>query len=297
CNSTKIHVFAFALGDPSSSSSDEASDHQDVGPDLLDSLGNIEWVRVIKQNDHLLKDRSLNLEIVLGGHQANIPNVVFYNPFQSDRRTDDVFLVSTDINGVTNLWSVWQRSMVIELMPDTSPYLHGWGLACIDPFYARQAKSTGELFGAGRVVITHKMFIHTTDTLPHVPGYESVHFTNRDRMKIAGEAPTEDSIDNNDDEALHDDGDDDEDEDLEPENSVQEPGDATWPRLNGHNFAIGDAELNMPPATPPLMHATPQTSAIIPQTVKPMTFLILHTTRTDVRLLQMLNPSNKDIRP
>ncbi|KAL8856798.1 MAG: hypothetical protein Q9178_006635 [Gyalolechia marmorata] len=275
CNSTKIHVFAFALGDPSSSSSDEASDHQDVGPDLLESLGNIEWVRVIKQNDHLLNDRSLNLEIVLGGHQTNIPNVVFYNPYQCDRRTDDVFLVSTDINGVTNLWSVWQRSKVIELMPDTSPYLHGWGLACIDPFYARHAKSTCDLFGAKRVIITNNMFIDTTDTLPHVPGYESIHFTKRD------EAPTEEVIDNDDDE--------DDDEDLEPEYYWQDPGSAFWPVLNGHNFATEDAELNMPPATPSPMHATPQTSAIIPQAVEPLTFLILHTTRTDVRLLQMLN--------
>ncbi|KAL8910432.1 MAG: hypothetical protein Q9171_004270 [Xanthocarpia ochracea] len=295
CNSTKIHVFAFALGDPSSSSSDEASDHQDVGPDLLDSLGNIEWVHVIKQNEQLLDDRSLNLEIVLEEHQANIPNVVFYNPFQYDRRTGDVFLVSTDINGVTNLWSVQQRSIIVELMPDTSPYLHGWGLACIDPFYARQTKSTCELFGAKRGIFTNKMFTDTTDALPHVPGYESNHFTKRDRMKIAGEAPTNEVIDNDDDEALHDDEDD--DEDLELEYSWQEPGADFWPLLNGHNFATGAAELSMPPVTPSPMHATPQTSAIKPQGVKSMTFLILHTTRTDARLLQMLKIHTKDIRP
>lgn len=138
-------------------------------------------------------------------------------------------------------------------------------------------------------MVTNKMIIDTTDTLPHVPGYESIHFTKRDRMKIVGEAPTDEVIDNDDDE--------DDEEDLEPGYDWQEPGAGFWPLPTEDNFTTGDAEAGMPPATPPPMHATPQTSTISIPRVIPMTFLILHTTRTDVRLLQMLNAPPVDSRP
>ncbi|KAI4244716.1 MAG: hypothetical protein L6R40_002920 [Gallowayella cf. fulva] len=183
-NSTRIHVFAFALRKTRCGNSSDESNHDlDFDSPPLSSREDAGWVRPTAMEHLEPFNRSHNLELVLSGHKTNIPSLAFYNP--SSGSTKDNFLVSTDIDGITYVWDVWQRIPFAELTASPN-HSRGWGVTCVDPFFACQAESDSELFGLelereysranmGSVIVT-------TDALQFVPGYESRHFTLRKRL-------------------------------------------------------------------------------------------------------------------
>ncbi|KAL8800189.1 MAG: hypothetical protein Q9182_005347 [Xanthomendoza sp. 2 TL-2023] len=177
-NSTRIHIFAFALGDTSCNSDTSDESTPEVDADLLSSLEDADWVRPDTTEQLKPFDRSRNLEVILTLHATNIPNVAFYNPYHPC--TEDVFLVSTDIHGTTYVWDVWQQRQVADLTATSSHY-RGWGVFCLDPFFSRPVEHTSELFG----IEYHKMkrgpVILTKDGMQSVRGYDPQHFTLRER--------------------------------------------------------------------------------------------------------------------
>ncbi|KAL8845975.1 MAG: hypothetical protein Q9221_008894 [Calogaya cf. arnoldii] len=268
-NSAKIHVFAFALGHLSSDSSDESMTHHGAGLHLLSSLDGPEWVRVEKKDSLMPSDRSRNLELILEKHWTNVPNLAFYNPCSS--YTDDIFLVSTDIHGVTYIWNVWKRLAVLKLETPSQSRGRpmGWGLLCIDPFFAQEVKSRRELYRTVR---------------SEVPDYEPVHFTARSRKKnqaadLDVNIRTDDGDLNDDLDDLDDDLDDDSD-DLEEEDEVESDSE--------------DDDISLEDESP---SEEPDADAQIAMLQDSMaTFSILHTTRHDVRLVNTrISPQVEDM--
>ncbi|KAL8767702.1 MAG: hypothetical protein Q9209_005882 [Squamulea sp. 1 TL-2023] len=271
-NSTRIHVFAFALT--------LDLDHRSS------ALDDSDWVRVSTQ-DNLLRagaDRSRNLEIILTGHETNIPSVAFYNSY--DRAIEDIFLVSTDIDGATYVWDVWKQKPVTRLISPKARS-RGWGLACIDPFFLRRTISTEELFGLTRGAVTKGSSIEITHALPLVPGYESSHFTSRHRMK--NHVAIDDLMDvvtNNEGEDLDDyvhDLNDDEGEGSEPE----EYDDSNEGEVHTAN---GDHRIDESTASA-AASSVARASVGVPDAAGRLTFCVLQTTQHDARLVHMLRSS------
>ena len=292
-NSAKIHVFAFALGHSSSDHSGAVSSHYSADLDALGSLDSSEWVRVEPKDRLMPCDRSRNLEIILEQHWANIPSIAFYNPYNRDIK--DTYLISTDIQGVTYMWHVWKRMAVAKLSSAPSRGM-GWGLACIDPFFAQEAKSASELFGMEHGIDMSSGFIQTTDSLRHVPDYETVHFTARHRMKnraatLDVHVRTEDGDLDDDVDDLDDDVDDlgDEFDDLGEEDDMDSDSeDHNSPIEGEENSFIGRPGDNTRTVPTPA-HFILEGTAEVPSPVKQFTFCVLRTTRHDVRLLKMLH--------
>ena len=142
-NTRFIKVFAFALcqsmTDRFAFSHSVLSDEQ-----LMSKLYSEEWFQPKDLDRTQPGDRSRNIEITLGHHVANIPSIAFFN--RQNYSQDDVYLASTDIVGGTVIWNVWNRAVVTKLMPETEMG-RGWGVACIDPQYCKDASSKAELFG------------------------------------------------------------------------------------------------------------------------------------------------------
>ncbi|KAL8788990.1 MAG: hypothetical protein Q9213_001399 [Squamulea squamosa] len=272
-NSTRIHVFAFALT-------------LDLGHHSS-ALEDTEWVRMSK-HDNLLRagaDRSRNLEIVLTGHETNIPSVAFYNSY--DRGIKDIFLVSTDIDGATYVWDVWKQKLVTRLT-SLKVRSRGWGLACIDPFFLRRAMSTEELFGLNGSAEMKGSLIETTHALPLVPGYESRHFTSRQRRN--NHVAIDDSMDvvsNNEDENLDDyvhDPNNEQEEGTESEEYEVSNEREDHLAKDGHGFDESTASATA--------SSMAQASAGMPGAARRLTFCILHTTQHDARLVHMLRGSD-----
>ena len=113
-NSHDIQIFAFAL------SEDNVETHREENPfeqasdvcfnDLNFANGqpmvSSRWKARTKVQD-CYRRHELDFAWTLWGHNANIPSIAFYN--EPDGDPEKVFLASTDIDGVTRLWSVWQN--------------------------------------------------------------------------------------------------------------------------------------------------------------------------------------------
>ncbi|KAI4138191.1 MAG: hypothetical protein L6R39_006920 [Caloplaca ligustica] len=205
-NSRKINVFAFALCKSRGSTPESGADEDTFDLECLTSSDDQNWKRPTETLDP--SDRQRDLELVFSYHSNNIPNIAFFNP--SDASVEDVYLVSTDINGVTCLWDVWKRKMVFQfpLSPNGS---RGWGVACIDPYFCRGAHSFAELFGANDVN-TSRDVVNISHAAKNVPDSSEDHFTLR--LSRASGAAME--TDTDDDEAS---GNDDEEdmEEFDPE--------------------------------------------------------------------------------
>ncbi|KAL8672630.1 MAG: hypothetical protein Q9168_002906 [Polycauliona sp. 1 TL-2023] len=258
CNSHDIYVIAFALGRSSSDTPDDEIDWEDISSHLQPSLDDEEPMR----REPSPSDRSQDQWIVLSSHQANIPNIAFYNPYDPD--VNNVFLASTDIHGSTIVWDVWKKAPFFQ--PGT-PIDHtwGWGLLCIDPDFAQRVQTTSELIGVERGIDPDAPRIDITAALSNVPDYEDTYFATRERRDnpAGSDASTAATI--------TDDGvDDDDDEGQESFHS-------------GDNTGIDSpasecSSVNISRAFPKLMDPPRQS-----------TFYVLHSTRRDVRLLQFVH--------
>jgi hypothetical protein len=109
-NTGLITVFAFALVDANSESSDISEgpldfldDYRDYGQTWLNVENNGQFL----QFRRLMPDRyrSRNVRLTYTGHFANIPSVSFFN---CDLDPNGTWMVSTDIDNKLLIWKIWE---------------------------------------------------------------------------------------------------------------------------------------------------------------------------------------------
>lgn len=104
-NTHEVTVFAFALGFASSSSESDSEAEDETS--FLDDLGDfIKWNPI--EMPYNPEQRSRNLIVHLVGHNTNIPNIAFCNGPDPCGQ----FLISTDIEGNTFVWHVWEQRKI-----------------------------------------------------------------------------------------------------------------------------------------------------------------------------------------
>ena len=146
-NTHEITVFAFALGSdqaPGSGSEDEDS----ALSSSIDGLGgDTDWLCLEHSIDPPERS-SRNIKVRLLGHETNIPSISFCN---SDADPHGRYLLSTDIDGQTFVWDVWQKKRIGDLskIGDAAgcPGSGGWGVACLDPKALRRTEIPAARFG------------------------------------------------------------------------------------------------------------------------------------------------------
>ena len=129
-NTHCIYVFAPALGREG-----DGPFHETYGP-LINAERYPSWETT---DLFALKDRPLGRRITLQGHAANIPNIAFCD---NDLDPEGKYLASTDIEGYTKIWDIWQGTQILERLDNSgscygNPELLGWGVACLDPRTSR----------------------------------------------------------------------------------------------------------------------------------------------------------------
>lgn len=177
-NSKKINNFAFAVSDSKCSTPEARSDDDMFDVNCLKYLDDQEWARPTGLDVLDPSDRHRNLEIILSSHWTNIPNVAFFNGVNKSADID-VYLVSTDVDGVTYVWDVWKRKVIIQLTSSIDN-LGGWGVACIDPYFCRDANSPVEIFGV-KEVSPDLAVVNITHAAKNVPESSEDHFTLRNQ--------------------------------------------------------------------------------------------------------------------
>ncbi|KAL8950927.1 MAG: hypothetical protein Q9222_003076, partial [Ikaeria aurantiellina] len=185
-NSRKIHVFAYALVDPRNKGV-EGSSLCRGDEDFMYGVSEGEWLRPCKTDPISASNRFQNLEIILSSHRTNIPNVAFYNAVNESGSTspwtEKAYLASTDIDGITYIWDVWERSVIAKLTTSME-HLRGWGVACIDSSICRQAESDVEAFGlrSGSNEVNRDFGdTNISEAVMLVPNASTRHFTLRRR--------------------------------------------------------------------------------------------------------------------
>ena len=189
-NSKIVTVFAFALGSESSSHSDSDDDDDKwLSNSTVPFLGTVEWEKrrhlgAIPWNmgeEYLPAEpaqRSFsNFEISLSGHGANVPNVAFCN---AEDDPTGRYLASTDIDGRTYIWDLWQGKGISKTL--TTPATRGWGVLCLDLRSFRLTKGALETYGcepkahpAGWDISASRNYVKNAYNLPPVSaGFSSV---------------------------------------------------------------------------------------------------------------------------
>ena len=109
-NTHDILIFAFALSsetpDPSFDSYMDNHTYNEFGSSSQQAELSVHWNALTHANDRLCRGQR-NFAWNLREHHENIPSVAFYN--DSTTPVDDVYLISTDIEGLVKIWSVWAR--------------------------------------------------------------------------------------------------------------------------------------------------------------------------------------------
>ena len=156
-NTGKIHVFVFAL---TSRPFDPSILALHPFTNLVDyEIPSPEWINARTFSKLSIQDRSRNVEIVLDGHDTNIPSVAFYNA--DGPSGNNVLLVSTDIDNVTRIWNVWERRTIAKLDASLQD-LRGWGVACITPNSCKKPPPPMDISGFEGTVFRHQTDV-TTD--------------------------------------------------------------------------------------------------------------------------------------
>ncbi|KAI4178491.1 MAG: hypothetical protein LQ346_007429 [Caloplaca aetnensis] len=279
-NSKKINIFVFALGGFRLGTPEIGGQEELFDLDSLVSSEEQEWRRPPILDALDPADRSRNLEIVLSSHWTNIPNIAFYNSRNPSSR--DIYLVSTDIDGMTYIWNVWQRKVAVEITSsiEEEHKRRGWGVACIDPYFCHDGESSAELFGAPHVVVDEKP-VNISGSVNSVPETSREHFTLRKsapRPSLMNDSADEDvdmedefdqDFDDEDDLGLHDQSDHDDSgtydpaegdgpPDSETESTIAESLLSEIPVESPYNFdpsstIAGFSDASNPPAWVPLL--------------------------------------------
>ncbi|KKA25398.1 hypothetical protein T310_0576 [Rasamsonia emersonii CBS 393.64] len=159
-NTGLITVFAFALVDTSSESSDDSEspldfqdDYRDYGQNWLNVENNAQFL----QFRRLMPDRyrSRNVRLTYTGHFTNIPCVSFLN---CDLDPNGTWMVSTDIDNKLLVWKIWEglgpfnafhfSDASVEPFPQTLRNdERGWSVLALDPRTFRLKKSLVQACG------------------------------------------------------------------------------------------------------------------------------------------------------
>ena len=108
-NNHEIIVFGFALHLSSDRSDDDSETDHAVCGERLAILRDYDN-QYFHQPDRLLPiDRTQNIEIHLGGHLDNIPNISFSN---TDGDRSGRYLTSIDILGYITVWDIWKQRVI-----------------------------------------------------------------------------------------------------------------------------------------------------------------------------------------
>ena len=105
-NTHDIHIYAFALSGVLSEDSSSHPEEDRFDVEMEDLIKNSDW-NVLVGPPAPGQRESQNLLIVLKAHETNIPNICFFNG-EADR--DGKYLVSTDIDGLSYVWNIWQQN-------------------------------------------------------------------------------------------------------------------------------------------------------------------------------------------
>lgn len=280
-NSKKINIFIFALcgsrlGTPEGGHDE---DHSLLGS-ITDS-DEQEWRRPTILDVLDSSDRSRNLEIVLSSHWTNIPNIAFYNSRKPFAR--DIYLVSTDIDGITYIWDVWQRKVIVELASSIENVHNrrGWGVACIDPYFCHNGESFADLFGTQDVLVDDENSVNISESVNSVPESSKAHFTFRkacSRPSVTADSAEED-IDMEDE--TDEDFDDEDDLDLD-EQSDETDSEPYVPAEDNEQLdsemepTIAEAAISESPIDLPLYFHPPSTIAGFSEASNPLAWLPLH---------------------
>ena len=192
-NTRQITIFAFAISQRSPSESQSSSSDEDIFGFLNDPPGIPYQIQAYAGSPG---QRSFDQEIILKGHTHNIPNIAFCN-------TDDDplgrYLVSTDIDGSTNIWDIWKGTILMKAserpkhatpascvlgncelcLADSAPFSiltsvgrHGWAVACLNPCFCRLASGNVETYGLDvSRYLSERFGVHVDNSasLEHVP--------------------------------------------------------------------------------------------------------------------------------
>ena len=129
----------------------------------------------------IMDQRELDIVIGLVGHDANVPNIAFWNP---ESQSDQIYLASTDIAGRTLIWEVWTGKKVLDMAP---PRLYpgkfhavasdefslifqgarGWNVACLDPRFFCQSIDLQDTYGTENVTMSPQNCISETSHCAH----------------------------------------------------------------------------------------------------------------------------------
>ena len=163
-NSKEIRIFVFALGQPGLPNIDMKVDSELAHLETSDEpfLSNDKvWPKVRTGSP---KDRSKNFIIVLSLHNANIPNIAFYD---SDRDCHETYLASTDIDGKLLIWEVWSGEAIVDMQivlgSSAAIGTRGWGVACVDPRVSQLTQSQEDTYGCSCLTDNSETFLDITE--------------------------------------------------------------------------------------------------------------------------------------
>ncbi|KEF61105.1 uncharacterized protein A1O9_02670 [Exophiala aquamarina CBS 119918] len=202
----KVTVFAFAL-----TADDEPAKEPNQDDDDSDLDRFSQWHEWDAAHHAGLPPRDKNYKITLAGfegHDANIPSISFVNTPQDPQGK---WLISTDIDGNTKIWHIWQalchKSWNFAENNIRAGWLRrregGWAVAALDPRCFRSVRTMEEFCGHSRAPPYHG----------HVG--ESYDITNIVRLRTPGNSHAH---------PLMVDTSDDSDEPVEPEDAIE-----LWP--------------------------------------------------------------------
>lgn len=155
----KVTVFAFAL----SRGNSPARGLNDDDDDGADGDRYSEWHEwdALGERETPLRDKNYKITLAgFEGHDANIPSVAFVNTQQD---VSGKWLISTDIDGNTKVWLIWQglchKNWNFAEKSIRAGWLRrregGWAVAALDPRCFRTARAMEEFCGHSKAPSYH----------------------------------------------------------------------------------------------------------------------------------------------
>ncbi|KAE8151222.1 hypothetical protein BDV25DRAFT_139029 [Aspergillus avenaceus] len=206
-NTGLITVFAFALVNPSTGTSTNASLRSEEEDEFTD-YGHT-WLE-IKSDEQFAQLRQLrpighrkrNIRLTYTGHFTNIPSVAFLN---CDLDPNGAWMVSTDIDNKLLVWNIWDRLGPYSLYHFNESNLksyaeeafrydteRGWSVFALDPRTFHLLKSTEEACGGQpqRRLKDHQTILDLTKLSRKTPDTSQLYNFFPPAVKIEPEQPT-----------------------------------------------------------------------------------------------------------
>lgn len=165
-NTHEVTVFAFALGRASSPESNP-EEEDGIFASSVDELNGIDHWNSLTGPYRPEERATRNIKVTLTDHDTNIPSISFCN---SEADPYGQYLASTDIDGRTFVWDVWQQKIIDDLSAggstggrSSSTRYGGWAVICLDPRTFRTTHDRVSTFGGDVDFPKHGMQSSTWD--------------------------------------------------------------------------------------------------------------------------------------